>query len=82
MKWYGLFGVLVVAVIAAVVFVQAPATAQQSPVESSWEIYPVPYSDSHVLVVKHNRVTGHTLLLSCYKACGGGEEWRDYPVEE
>ncbi len=82
MKWYGLFGVLVVAVIAAVVFVQAPATAQQSPVESSWEIYPVPYSDSHVLVVKHNRVTGETLILTCASNCGSNEEWQDYPLVE
>ena len=86
MKRYGLLGALIGFVIAVLGFTQIPAVAQQTEVESPWEITVMPYSGgtgaNAVLVAKHNRVTGQTLLLSCSNACGGGEEWRDYPVEE
>ena len=80
MKRYGLFGALIGFVVAVFVFIQVPATAQQSPLEASWEIYTTA-SNEHLLVVKHNRVTGQTLILTCGNNCGAKEEWHEYQVD-
>ena len=54
----------------------------QLPEESAWEITVTPYGNDDLVVVKHNRITGQTLILSCSRTCGNNEEWRDYPVAE
>ena len=85
MKRYGLLGALIGFVIAVLGFTQIPAVAQQTSAEVAWEVSVTPFSSGsgadQVLVVKHNRVTGQTLLLNCSNACGD-EEWFDYPIAE
>ena len=52
------------------------------PEESAWGITVMSYGDGDLVVVKHNRITGQTLILSCSNTCGNNEEWRDYPFAE
>ena len=58
------------------------ATGIQLPEESAWEITVMPYGDGDLAVIKHNRITGQTLILNCSSTCGNNEQWRDYPVDE
>ena len=58
------------------------ATGIQLPEESAWEITVMPYGHGDLAVVKHNRITGQTLILNCSSTCGNNEQWRDYPVDE
>lgn len=50
--------------------------------ESAWEIQSIASSDeahTYLYVVKHNRITGETLILSCEDSCKS-EQWYKLPA--
>ncbi len=81
MKRYGLLGALIGFVVAVLGFTQIPAIAQQAELESAWEIH-IAAGNEHLYLVKHNSVSGRTLILTCANNCGRNEEWHEYPLPE
>ena len=79
------------ALIAAVSFVLGglvaivyPAIAQSPGSQSAWEVsFTRPTAtNGNVTIVKHNRITGQTLVLSCpANACGKELKWSEFPEE-
>ena len=89
MKRYGLLGALVGFVVAVLGFTQIPAIAQQAEAESAWEIYASAFGTHSYFVVKHNRITGTTLVLNCgdsgsmgnVQGCDDDRRWMQLPTE-
>ena len=84
MKRYGVVGVLLGVALAVVSSLRLlPAQAQGSSVEGAWEISVMSYSSGdkpRLAVVKHNAVSGQTLILTCDNRCNPEETWRDFGV--
>ncbi len=88
MKLYGLLGAFIGFVVAVLVFTQIPAVAQQTSADEAWEIYASAFGSHSYFVVKHNRVTGETLVLNCGKdktlsstqGCFDDSEWMRLPT--
>ena len=82
MKRYGIVGACIgVALAVSLYFQFLPAEAQGLSVNESWEITVVSYSSGdkpRLAVVKHNEVTGQTLILTCDNRCDADEVWRDF----
>ena len=75
--------VLGVAVMVSVSLNLMPAAAQESHMDQAWELNVVSYSSGdkpRLAVVKHNSITGQTLILTCDNRCDADEVWRDFEV--
>ena len=59
---------------------QIPAIAQDSSMEAAWEVIVTPFGQQSYAVVKHNTITGQTLILDCAKSCSEKDEWWELPV--
>ena len=81
MKRYGLLGALVGFVIAVLGFTQIPAVAQQTSVEAAWDVIVSPFGSQSYVVVKHNSVTGQTLMLDCARSCSDNNVWWELATE-
>lgn len=85
MKRYGVVGaVLGIALAVGFSLRLMPAEAQESSVDGAWQITVESYSSGdkpRLAVVKHNTVTGQTLILTCDNRCDSDEVWRDFNVE-
>jgi hypothetical protein len=84
MKRYGVVG-MVLGMALAVAFSMRllPAQAEESSVEGAWEITVASYSSGdkpRLAVVKHNRVTGRTLIVTCDNRCNPDERWSEFSV--
>lgn len=62
------------------VFVLSPAGAQPAVEPKSWDLIVTPYSSDAIGLVKHNRDTGQTLILTCRGNCGEKQKWYEYQV--
>ena len=84
MKRYGILGAFVgAALVAAVSLLLLPAQAQEGSANQQWEISVESYSSGdkpRLAVVKHNALTGQTLILTCDNRCDADEVWRDFEV--
>lgn len=84
MKRFGILGVVAgVAMAVTFSFQLMPAEAQESSVESAWELTVVSYSSGdkpRLAVVKHNTITGQTRILTCDNRCDADEVWRDFEI--
>ena len=61
-----------------------PAIAQSPGAQSAWEVsFTRPSAtNGNVTIVKHNRITGQTLVLSCpANSCGKKLRWSEYPED-
>jgi formaldehyde-activating enzyme involved in methanogenesis len=85
MKRYGILGAFVGgALVAAASLLLLPAQAQEGSANQAWEIAVESYSSGdkpRLAVVKHNTVTGQTLILTCDNRCDADEVWRDFEVD-
>ncbi len=74
------------ALLAVSVIILSSASAQDAPAMSegqAWEIYTGPFGTQSFYVVKHNRLTGKTLVLNCKGTTGVKcQQWEDLPVVE
>ena len=86
MKPYGVLGAVIGAALAATIsLLLMPAQAQESSVAGAWQLTVVSYSSGdkpRLAVVKHNAVSGETLILTCDNRCDANEVWRDFAVAE
>ena len=82
MKGVGIVGAVIGVALAVIVSVQLlPAQAQESSVAEAWDLTVVSYSSGdkpRLAVVKHNGITGQTLILTCDNRCDADEVWRDF----
>lgn len=81
MKRYGLLGALVGFVVAVLVFTQIPAVAQQTNAEAAWDVIVSPFGQQSYVIVKHNSLTGQTLILDCARSCSDNNVWWELAVE-
>ena len=86
MKGVGIITAAIGVALAAIVALQLlPAEAQESSVAEAWDLTVVSYSSGdkpRLAVVKHNDITGQTLILTCDNRCDADEVWRDFDAAE
>ena len=72
----------VVAAFVAGVLVSAtyPVVAQQTDVDAAWEVTVSRPANNNVSFVKHNRITGQTLVLSCVMGLCQKQKWIELPI--
>lgn len=84
MKRFGIAGAVIGLALTAAMSVQLlPAQAQESMNGKDWELTVVSYSSGdkpRLAVVKHNTVSGQTLILTCDNRCDADEVWRDFDL--
>ena len=84
MKRFGIAGAVIGLALTAAMSVQLlPAHAQESMNGKDWELTVVSYSSGdkpRLAVVKHNTVSGQTLILTCDNRCDADEVWRDFDL--
>ena len=85
MKRFGVVAACFAVSLAAAFFMQLlPAQAQESSVDGAWEITVASYSSGdkpRLAVVKHNRITGDTRILTCDNRCDADEVWRHFELD-
>ena len=84
MKVYGVVGaILGIALAIGLSMRLLPAQAEESSGAGAWEVTVTSYSSGdkpRLAVVKHNSITGQTLIVTCDNRCNPDEQWRDFRV--